>query len=173
MKWRLIGYGVLALVVVVAVAVWVQHAHVVGNWLSGHTGTVNEAGPWYAFWSGFGSDLAEFAIIGTIATGVYHIVRRYNCHEPGCWRIGNHPAAGGQFNLCYKHHPDYMGRHPTHELIEKLHREHEDRQAAIHTKLAQIHDRVGADPGQSPAEVPPDPAGTVDDPVGAAPDRLA
>src|SRR5262249_22686173 len=147
-----------------------------------HTGTVDEPGPYYAFWSGFGSDLAEFAIIGTIATGVYHLFRRYNCHEPGCWRIGSHPAAGGQFNLCYKHHPDYMGRHPTHELIERLHREHQERQVAMHTKLVEVHQHVvtdlglGADapsPEQPPAVPPPDaagPAAAPDDTVAAGPD---
>ena len=165
MKWRLIGIGALALAVVVGGVVWVQHAHVVGNWLSVHTGTVDEPGPYYAFWSGFGSDLAEFAIIGTIATGVYHLFRRYNCHEPRCWRVGNHPAAGGQFNLCYKHHPDFMGRHPTHELIERLHREHNERQAAIHTKLAEIHQQVVHDLGRG---VPPAPI--QDQPPAAAPD---
>jgi hypothetical protein len=150
MKSRLIGAGVIAGVVLVAGVLWVQHVRSVGSWLSVHTGTVDEPGPYYAFWSGFGSDLAEFAIIGTIATGVYHVFRRYNCHEPGCWRIGNHPAAGGQFNLCYRHHPDYMGHHPTHELIERLHREHLERQAAVLTKLNQVHDRVVSDAARPP-----------------------
>jgi hypothetical protein len=54
-----------------------------------------------------------FGIIGAIATAVYQLVKKYNCHYPGCWRVGNHQAAGGQFSLCYRHHPDYQGRKPT------------------------------------------------------------
>jgi hypothetical protein len=77
--------------------------------LSGAHGTVKEPGAYYAFWSGLGSDLAEFAIIGTVATGVCRLVRKYNCHQARCWRLGNHPATGGQFMLCCRHHPDYPG----------------------------------------------------------------
>jgi hypothetical protein len=153
MRLRTVWIAALAFAVVAAIVAWVLHARAVGNWLQVHTGTVNEPGPYYGFWSGFGSDLAEFGILGALGTGVYHLVKKYNCHEPGCWRIGNHPAAGGQFNLCYRHHPDYMGRHPTHEMIERLHREHLERQATIHNGLLQMHEqRVGAAP---PAEAGP------------------
>jgi len=41
------------------------------------------SGPWYAFWSGFGSDLGELAIVGAI-------IRHVNCHQKGCWRLGHH-----------------------------------------------------------------------------------
>jgi hypothetical protein len=71
-------------------------------------------------------------------------VKKYNCHEPGRWRIGNHPAADGQFNLCYRHHLDFQGKKPTHELIGRLHREHLERQAAIHSKLEEIHQHLTA-----------------------------
>jgi hypothetical protein len=121
------------------VALWVVHARLVWHWLQVHTGTVNEPGPYYGFWSGFGSDLTEFGVIGAIATGVYQVVRKYNCHHPGCWRVGAHPAAGGQFSLCYRHHPEYQGKKPTHELIQRLHREHLERQAATHGKLLEMH----------------------------------
>jgi hypothetical protein len=70
------------------------------------------------------------------------LVKKYNCHEPGCWRVGNHPTADGQFNLCYRHHPDFQGKKPTHELIERLHREHLERQVAIHAKLDEIHQHL-------------------------------
>jgi hypothetical protein len=86
-----------------------------------------------------GSDLTELGILGAIGTGVYQLIKKYNCHEPGCPRVGRHPAAGGQFLLCYRHHPDYQGRKPTRELIDRLHREHLERQAAIHGKLGEIH----------------------------------
>jgi hypothetical protein len=57
--------------VVAAIAVWVVHARQVGYWLQLHTGTVNESGPYYGFWSGFGSDLEEFGILGGIAAVLY------------------------------------------------------------------------------------------------------
>jgi hypothetical protein len=68
------------------------------HWLAVHTGTINEPGPYYGFWSGFGSDLSEFAIIGA----VLHGFRRHNCHEKGCWRIGKHLVDGTPW--CNRHH---------------------------------------------------------------------
>ena len=107
MKWRPIVIVFAACAVVVGLGIWLQHARLMGHWLQIHTGTVNEPGPYYGFWSGFGSDLEEFGILGAIGATIYSLVKKFNCHEPGCWRIGNHPAAGGQFNLCYRHHPDF------------------------------------------------------------------
>jgi hypothetical protein len=143
MKWRttLITAGVIC-AVAVGVALWVIHARLVGHWLQVHTGTINETGPYYGFWSGFGSDLTEFGIIGAIATGVYQLVKKYNCHYPGCWRVGNHPAAGGQFSLCYLHHPDYHGKKPTRELIERLHQEHLERQAAVLGRFREFNEHL-------------------------------
>jgi hypothetical protein len=147
MKWRLIIVVALACAASAAIALWVLDASQFGHWLQVHTGTVNEPGPYYGFWSGFGSDLEEFGILGAIGAALYQLVKKYNCHEPGCWRIGQHPAAGGQFLLCYRHHPDYQGRKPTHELIERLHREHLERQAAMHGQLHRDHQRPTAKPG--------------------------
>jgi hypothetical protein len=110
-----------------------------------HTGIINEPGPYYGFWSGFGSDLEEFGILGAIGAAIYQLVKKYNCHEPGCWRIGQYPAADGQFLLCYRHHPDYMGKKPTHEIIERLHRENRERQTAIHDRLQDLHDHLAAE----------------------------
>jgi hypothetical protein len=145
-KWRPVIVAALICAVVAVIAFWVIHSRQVGYWLQVHTGTINESGPYYGFWSGFGSDLEEFGILGAIGAGIYQIIKKYNCHEPGCWRIGQHPAAGGQFLLCYRHHPDYVGRKPTHELIQRLHREHLERQAAIHDKLDDIHQHRQATP---------------------------
>jgi len=145
-KWRPIVIVLAACAVVVGLGIWLQHLRLVGHWLQVHTGTVNEPGPYYGFWSGFGSDLEEFGILGAIGATIYSLVRKYNCHEPGCWRIGNHPAAGGQFHLCYHHHPDFQGKKPTHELIQRLHREHLEREMAIHSKLEHIHERLNAPP---------------------------
>src|SRR6201987_2605319 len=146
MRWRLIIAVALACAASAAIALWVLDASQFGHWLQVHTGTVNEPGPYYGFWSGFGSDLEEFGILGAGGATIYPLVRKFNCHEPGCWRVGNPPAAGGQFNLCYRHHPDFQGKKPTHELIERLHREHLERQAAIHSKLQEIHQDLAGTP---------------------------
>jgi hypothetical protein len=144
LRWQLIGVAAVACAIAVGILAWVLNARPVNHWLGVHTGTLNETGPYYGFWSGFGSDLAEFGILGAIATGVYQLVKKYNCHEPGCWRVGTHPAAGGQFLLCYRHHPDFQGKKPTHELIERLHREHAEQQAALTGKVHEIHEHVVA-----------------------------
>src|SRR5690242_15971518 len=101
----------------VLATIWLLHVPHLADWLQVHLGIVDEAGPYYGFWSGFGSDLAEISVLGAIGTGVYQLVKKFNCHQPGCWRVGNHPAAGGQFMLCYRHHPDFKGKKPTHELM--------------------------------------------------------
>lgn len=152
MRWRMITTAAL-ICAASAIALWVLHAPLFGHWLQVRTGTVNEPGPYYGFWSGFGSDLEEFGILGAIGAGIYQLVKKYNCHEPGCWRIGQHPAAGGQFLLCYRHHPDYQGRKPTHELIERLHREHLERQGAIHSKLDEVRQPSAQQLGSWPQSV--------------------
>jgi hypothetical protein len=146
MRWRLIAVAALLCAASVAIALWALYAPQFGHWLQVHTGTINESGPYYGFWSGFGSDLEEFGVLGAIGAGIYQLIKKYNCHEPGCWRIGQYQAAGGQFLLCYRHHPDYRGRKPNHELIERLHREHLERQAAIHDRLHGPHRHPTAKP---------------------------
>jgi hypothetical protein len=145
-KWRPIVIVFAACAVIAGLIIWLQHARSVGHWLQVHEGIINEPGPYYGFWSGFGSDIEEFGILGAIGAALYSLVKKYNCHEPGCWRIGNHPTADGQFHLCYRHHPDFQGRKPTHEVIERLHREHLERQEAIHSKLEEIHERLNTRP---------------------------
>jgi hypothetical protein len=93
MKWRPIVIVGLICAAVASVVIWLAHARLMGHWLQVHTGTVNEPGPYYGFWSGFGSDLEEFGILGAVGAAIYQLVKKYNCHEPGCWRVGNHPAA--------------------------------------------------------------------------------
>jgi len=145
-KWRpMIIVGLICAASAVIV-LWVLDAPQFNHWLGVHTGTLNEPGPYYGFWSGFGSDLEEFGILGAIGAAIYQLVRKYNCHEPGCWRIGQHPAAGGQFLLCYRHHPDYQGKKPTHELIQRLHREHLEHQAAMRSKLDELDQHLQAKP---------------------------
>jgi len=155
MRWSLGLIFALFVAGAALILALVLHASVVNHWLAVHTGTVDEPGPYYGFWSGFGSDLAEFGIIGAIGTAVYQLVKKYNCHEPGCWRVGTHPAAGGQFLMCYRHHPDYQGKKPTHEMIERLHREHEAQQHAIQGRLLDIHQRLSGQ-GVATENIAPD-----------------
>lgn len=77
------------------------------HWLAVHTGTVNESGPYYGFWSGFGSDLGEAALFGAVV-GMF---RKHNCHQRWCWRIGRHQA--GEYIVCRKHHPELPDAAPT------------------------------------------------------------
>lgn len=52
----------------------------------------------YNFWSGLGSDIAEFAILG----GLISIYRKHVCHQHGCWRFSRHTSKAGHA-LCHKH----------------------------------------------------------------------
>lgn len=73
------------------------------SWLLHVLGVDNEAGRWYAFWSGFGSDIGEVAIVGSLLA----IVRKHNCHVHRCWRVGHLPVEvdGISYSVCHKHHP--------------------------------------------------------------------
>jgi hypothetical protein len=74
--------------------------HVLWQWLLIHTGTVNEPGPWYAFWSGFGSDIGELLILG----GLIQFFRHHNCHVRGCWRIKTSTDPAVHAPACRRHH---------------------------------------------------------------------
>ena len=58
----------------------------------------NPTGHWVIFWSGFGSCLTEFTIIGIV-------YRKLNCHQDGCHRIGVHRVEGTPYIVCKRHHP--------------------------------------------------------------------
>ena len=69
----------------------------------------------YLFYSGIFGVLV-FAL-GQIAS-VYATLRRNNCHQPKCWRLGRFPVEGSKLNACHRHHPDP----PVKETIqEKYH----------------------------------------------------
>lgn len=70
------------------------------HWFFVHTGTYNESGPYYGFFSGFGSDIGELAIIG----GLVALVRHHNCHVKGCKRLGR-KVEGTPYVACHVHHP--------------------------------------------------------------------
>jgi len=102
-----IAAAVLAVPVLV---IWHEH---IWWWVEIHTGTVNESGPFYGFFSGFGSDLSEVAILG----GLIAVVRKHNCEVRGCWRLGRHATAAGH-HVCRAHHPD---DHLTHQDVLDAH----------------------------------------------------
>ena len=116
MRTRIMPAAVIA---AVALAAWAW-AHGLQGWLAVHTGTVNEPGPFYAFWSGFGSDIGELALLGAVL-GAWH---RVNCHASGCWRIGRQHVDGTTFVTCRRHHPD--GK-PTAARIAKAHHDYRER----------------------------------------------
>lgn len=93
--------------------------HGVWLWVLNVTGThwPQPTSQWYNFWSGFGSDIGEVAIIG----GLIQIYRKHNCHQTGCWRIGKHPVGDGTIVVCKKHHPGLPNGPITAEQILKAH----------------------------------------------------
>ena len=109
---RLVRAAVIAAVVLVVPCLVIWHERV-WWWVEVHTGTVNESGPWYGFFSGAGSDLSELAILG----GLVSVVRKQNCEVRGCWRIGRHQTAANH-HVCRVHHPD---DHLTHQDVLDAH----------------------------------------------------
>lgn len=87
------------------------------HWLLHVMGVDNVSGPWYGFWSGFGSDIGELAIVGSLLA----VVRRHNCHVRRCWRVGRHPVAGTGYMVCRRHHPEDS---PSHGDVLRRHAEH-------------------------------------------------
>lgn len=63
-----------------------------GAWLY-HVLGLGGTGPYYEFWSGAGSDVAELGIIAALW-------RAINCHEPGCWRLG---FSFDGHRVCHRH----------------------------------------------------------------------
>jgi hypothetical protein len=60
-RWLVIDIGLLAAGLALVVG-W----HEFFPWFLHVTGTSDEQGPWYAFWSGFGSDIGEITIAGAL-----------------------------------------------------------------------------------------------------------
>jgi hypothetical protein len=92
--------------------VFIQH---LWHWIEVQTGTVNESGPYYGFWSGFGSDIGEIALIGGLITMVRHV----NCHNKGCWRVASHTTQHGH-KLC-KH---CVGKSNDELVLHEIHPDH-------------------------------------------------
>ncbi len=133
MTGLIIVVGVLGVVLLVLFFATLRH------WVSVHSGTANESGIYYAFWSGFGADLGEATLITAVGVGVYTGARKVNCHTKGCWRIGHHPLDQTPYILCRHHHPDVPSGGATHEQI-----------------LAHFeHNRKARGAPAAPAEAPP------------------
>lgn len=126
--------------------------HELFRWLGYWTGIANESGKGYGFWSGIGSCITEFAIIGM----VWHKV---NCGVHGCWRIGLKKVPGTEHVVCHKHHP--LG-HVTHQQVIDDHAQAQATAAVLGQVAAQvdnIHASVvpfGSERG--PNDPTPDPA---------------
>jgi hypothetical protein len=81
------------------------------NW----TGANNTSGNQYGFWSGFGSDLGEFALLGAFVTWW----KAGECHIDGCHRRGHYPFQ--HYKLCKKHHPEVSNK-LTHDQVIAIHK---------------------------------------------------
>ena len=94
----------------------------VWHWFLNFFGINNLSGYGYGFWSGIGSDIGEFALIGAIIA----VYRKHNCHVKGCWRISRHAVDGTPWVVCRKHHPTIDDKAPTaQQVIDDHRRAHE------------------------------------------------
>lgn len=84
------------------------------HWLMHVLGIDSSGSNWNRFWSGFGSDLGEAAIVAGLAAAW----RRHTCHIHRCWRFARHPVAGTPYVCCAKHHPDVPHRIKHVDVIE-------------------------------------------------------
>jgi hypothetical protein len=91
------------------------------TWCYVHFG-IKGFGPYYGFWSGFGSDLGEATLITAVLAAMTHTFRVHNCEVHHCWRIGRHSTAANHC-VCRKHHPGLSNRAPTAQEIVLAHEE--------------------------------------------------
>jgi hypothetical protein len=66
------------------------------HWLAHILGLDNPAGGWYLWHSGIEGNLGMLG-------AAYVLIRKHNCHQPRCWRVGRHTNDGKQYR-CAKHH---------------------------------------------------------------------
>lgn len=149
---RFVIWGLLlALLGLLVFAIWQWNTthFSLTHWSYVHFGIVGSGG-YYGFWSGTGSDIGEVVLIGSIITLIVGLWRKVNCHTEGCYRIGIHHVAGGQYVVCRKHHNEITG-HPHRKLsIEHLRRMHEEHCAPQPVQVA-----VVPPPVVQVAETPP------------------
>lgn len=90
---------------------------VLWSWLGTVLGISNEAGPYYAFWSGFGSDIGEVTLIASVVVFYKH----HTCHVDRCWRLAKvgHGHEGTEVKLCRKHHPHTAAKLRAEDLVPR------------------------------------------------------
>lgn len=76
------------------------------TWLAHVLGLDDASGPFYLFWSGI---CANLSMVGAAVT----LVRKHNCHQPWCWRIGHYPEEGTPYQKCGRHHPEVSASRTT------------------------------------------------------------
>lgn len=69
------------------------------NWFMHLMGLDNGSGRWYLFWSGFGANFQEYAMLGAALV----LYRKHTCHVQGCARLGRFHA--GDWVVCKHHSP--------------------------------------------------------------------
>lgn len=71
------------------------------HWLAHWLGLLNASGPIYSFWSGFGSDLTEFALL----VGAVGLYKHHNCAWKGCPRFARKhwQVKGTPLRTCHHH----------------------------------------------------------------------
>jgi hypothetical protein len=65
-------------------------------------GTDNGNSPFYLFYSGL---FGVLVFAAGQAVNAWANLRRHNCHEPRCWRVGRFPVEGTAWSACHRHHP--------------------------------------------------------------------
>ncbi len=113
-QWKIAIFVAVLLTLAIILAIW--HAFY-WHWFEVHTG-INGSGPYYGFWSGFGSDLGE----ATLIAGALAVWRHHSCHVRGCARLGRQ-VEGTPYLACPRHHPAHKGQRRGISL-ETLRREH-------------------------------------------------
>jgi hypothetical protein len=109
---------------------------------SQETGTSNSASRAYDFWSGFGSDLGEYAIATGLVTCLVTGLRHRNCATRGCWRLTSHTVKddqGVEYRRCHHHHPGIPDEHSHHGILRNhMSDEHLARVDAQHVARASL-----------------------------------
>ncbi len=72
--------------------------HELVRWFFIITGSRNEAGGWYGFWSGFGGSIPDFLILASIV----QVYRTHTCAHRPCRRWAHHITKAGH-RLCKIH----------------------------------------------------------------------
>jgi hypothetical protein len=108
----LVWVVVVVIVLVVLVLVLAAYAATLQHAISRFSGTqapgTKHYDPvFYNWWSGPGSDLGEVTLVVAIIVPSVALVKRMNCGQKGCWRVGTHEYEmdGVKHHLCRTHHP--------------------------------------------------------------------